>query len=528
MTPSRPEAAAGGDDPVGASPLPNLMDTWGLRYGELVERRGRRAPDRPAVRYGDAVISYGDFTAGIVGIARALARLGVGPGDRVVCVSGNRPEVLQTAYACSRLGAIFVPLSAGSTRRELEYVLGDVRPALACVETGVAQAGEVFGSRGVPVLDFDRTPPASPAADGDAAAVVAAEDPAIICYTSGTTGSPKGVVLSHGALYWNSINTLLGLDIVSDDVALINTPLFHIAGLNVLTVNTLYKGGTVVLERSFDPARCLAAIQQHGVTTLFAVPTMLTLLERDPGFAAADLSTLRWILAGGAPVASRTVTAWRDRGVPVIASFGLSEAGPSVSFRRPDDVQAKPSSAGAPAILTELTVVGLGGHPVPDGQTGEIVVNGPHLASGYWNKSAETAASFRPDGLHTGDRGYVDPDGDVVIVGRATEVIITGGENVDPAEVEQAIAQHPAVLEAVVVGVPDDTWGERVAVIVVPLPGFHLELDELRTFAAASLDRYKLPRQIEIWETIPKTTVGKISRAQIRLQIRSADSSARG
>jgi fatty-acyl-CoA synthase len=488
------------------------VEHWGLRYGELIERRADRQPDRPAVIFEGRTLAYRDVAEGIRNVTRLLRGVGVAHGDRVVCVSGNRPEVLLTAYACSRIGAAFVPLNPGSTQREIEYVLDDVRPSAMCIEDRTRHLSGPASSAGIAVIDFDGGT-SGPMSEWDFAAPVRADDPAVICYTSGTTGQPKGVVLTHSSLHWNSLNTLLGLDIASDDVALINTPLFHVAALNVLTVNTLYKGGTVLLQRGFDAESCLDAIQAHRVTTMFAVPTMLTMLEQTSNFAEADLSNLRWVLGGGAPFAPATVETWLRRGIPVIASFGLSEAGPSVSFRRPDDVTGKFSSSGPPGLLTDLDVVNR------ERGIGELVVRGPHVAAGYWNKPEATAAVFRADGLHTGDRGYLDQDGDLMIVGRSKEVIITGGENVDPVEVEQAVCAHPAVAEAVVVGVPDPLWGERVAAVVVLVPGAHLDLDDLRSFTASSLAKYKLPRQVELWEAIPKTSVGKIRRGDIQARV---------
>jgi fatty-acyl-CoA synthase len=496
------------------------MDMWGLRYGELVERRAQRQPHRPAIISGGSALTYGDVGERIAWLAGTLLAAGARRGDRVLCVSENRAEVLIAAYACSRIGAAFVPVNAASPAPELEFILADAAPSVICAgaEAVSVRSGEVPGLP--PVIDLadwatrpEAAGPAPDALDADP------DDAAVICYTSGTTGKPKGVVLTHRSLHWNTVNTLLGLDIASDDVALVSTPLFHTGALNMLAVNTLYKGGTLVLQRKFDPRECLQAIEASEVTIMFAVPTMLALLERSPGFGKARIRTLRWVLSGGAPLPPEVAARWSAMGVPVIASFGLSEAGPSVTFRRTDDVARKAASSGPPAPLTDVRVIDRAGGTVPDGTTGEIVVTGPHVAAGYWNRPDATRDTFRRDGLRTGDRGYVDPDGDIVVVGRLRDTIITGGENVDPAEVEQAMLAHPSVTEAVVVGVPDPVWGQRVTMVVVPAPGAVLGLDEVRAFLRQRLSAYKLPRRLETWDTIPKSPVGKIRRGDVQLRL---------
>ena len=497
------------------------MDMWGLRYGELVERRAERQPHRAAIVFDGSRITYAELAQRIQRFAAVLTARGVSRGDRVVCVSENRPEVLIAAYACSRVGATFVPVNVASTLDELGFVFADAAPSLVCVGTDAHTVRSGSLPDLPPVVEFDGWLREPAATDRRPSAAVGPDDIAVICYTSGTTGKPKGVALTHSSLHWNSVNTLLGLDIVTDDVALVNAPLFHTGALNMLAVNTLYKGATLVVQRKFDATECLSAIENEGVTITFAVPTMLTLLERSPDFDKARIATLRWILSGGAPLPPDVAARWSAMGVPVIASFGLSEAGPSVTFRRRDDVARKAASSGPPAPLTDVHVVDESGRPVPDGTTGEIVVTGPHVAAGYWNRPDATRETFRPDGLHTGDRGYLDPDGDLVIVGRSKDTIITGGENVDPIEIEQAILQHPAVAEAVVVGTPDPVWGELVTLVVVPVPGKSVQLEDARAYLAEQVAKYKLPRRLELWDSLPRNPVGKIHRNEIRVSLSS-------
>ncbi|GAA4024906.1 class I adenylate-forming enzyme family protein [Streptomyces plumbiresistens] len=495
-----------------------------VRYGELVERRAARQPDRPAILFEGTTVTYGELSEWISGFHAALLKCGVRPGDRVLCMSGNRPEILVALFATARCGAIFVPVNPAAPAVEIAGLVRDAEPAVALAESathGVLTLALKLSAQGVGtpprvrsrLIDDPAYRECETAPDPHP---VGPDDPAQIVYTSGTTGSPKGVVLTHGSLFWNQINTLLGLDVCSGDVTLVNTPLFHVAGLNTLAIATLHKGGTVVIHRRFDVETCLETVRELRVTTLFTVPTMLGLLSRHPSFAGADLSSLRWLLVGGAALSPDTVTTWSWLGIPLLASYGLSEAGPSVSFRTTAQAAANPVSSGPPGLLTDLTVVGPDDGEVEAGETGELVVRGPHLAAGYWRRPEATAETFRPDGLHSGDRGLIDADGAVVITGRQKDVIITGGENLDPVEVEQAVATHPAVAEAVVIGVEDPLWGECVAAVIVPAGPQPPTLSELQEFLSSRIARYKIPRRLETVEALPRTAVGKIRRPDVR------------
>ena len=492
----------------------------GLRYGELVERRADRQPRRVALVHNDRQWTYGELLTRIHAAAAFLIDRGVRPGDRVVCFSENRPELLAAVYACARIGAVFAPVGIASTAEELVHVLVDLDArALLVTEETADKAAEAATASAVPryllassnhlgLEAIPRQPDVVPEAHAPEP-----EDPALIVYTSGTSGRPKGVVLSHRALLANSVNTLLGLDIVSDDITLVNTPFSHTAALNTLAINTLHKGGTVVIDRGFDARRCLDQITRHRISTLFAVPSMLALMIQDPGFDRADLTSLRWVLGGGAPMPPALVAAWAERGIPVLASFGMTEAGPSVSFRRTSDAQGKSASSGPPALLTDVRIVSPAGTDCPPGTVGEVWVRGPHLASGYWRNPDATRATFVDGWLMTGDRGFVDEDGDLCISGRSKDTIITGGENVDPAEVEHLIAQHPAIKDVAVVGRPHPVWGEIVtAVLVTDEP---VSRDDLQDFLQPHLAKFKIPRSVEQRSTLPRSSVGKLLRREL-------------
>ena len=492
----------------------------GLRYGELVERRAERQPHRTAIIHGDERISYGQLLDRIRAAASFLTEQGVRPGDRVVCYSENSPEILIAVYASSRVGAVFTPVGIASPPADVGYILQDLSARVLLVSPHTVDAGrEVPGVDGIPILslqeDREQALPHLPAyVPGPAPEHrPTADSAALVVYTSGTSGHPKGVALSHGALFFNGVNTLLGLDIIADDVTLVNTPLSHVAALNTLAVATLYKGGTVVLDSKFDARRCLRQIEQFAVTTMFAVPSMLTLMAQVPGFTDANTSSLRWILGGGAPMPPELVALWASRGVPVLASYGLTEAGPSVSFRRSSDAARKSASSGTPALLTDLRIVSDDGSDLPPGQVGEVLVRGPHIASGYWGNETATAETFRQGWLASGDRGFVDVDGDLCITGRSKEIIITGGENVDPAEIEHLVVQYPGIRDAAVVGRPDPVWGEIITAVVVC--DDTVELEELQQFLRPQLAKFKIPRVLERRESLPRSPVGKLLRREL-------------
>jgi fatty-acyl-CoA synthase len=360
----------------------------GLRYGELVERRALRQPLRTAIIHDGVHITYGELLGRIHAAAAFLTSQGVRQGDRVVCVSENRPEILTALYACSRIGAVFTPIGIAALAADVKFVLRDLSATTILVsERSVPTALEAVGTdTAVRVIQLESRSsqglPSLPINGGAVATEVRpeADSPAIIVYTSGTSGHPKGVVLTHRALFFNAINTLLGLDIAGDDVTLVNTPLSHIAALNTLVVATLHKGGSVVIESKFDAAACLEQIREYGITTMFAVPSMLTLMAQTPGFAEADTSSLRWILGGGAPMPPELVALWSERNVPVLASYGMTEAGPSISFRRRTDAsgripELRPCSlTSASSPPTAWTSARNRRNPRP----------GPHTATTYW------------------------------------------------------------------------------------------------------------------------------------------------
>ncbi len=340
-------------------------------------------------------------------------------------------------------------------------------------------------------------------------------------YTSGTTGRPKGAMLTHGNLFWNNVNALLAFDISHDDVSLVTAPLFHIGGLNVTTLLTLHKGGQIVLMPAFDPGQALKLIADYQVTTMFGVPAMFLFMSQVPEFEAADLSSLRYLICGGAPVPETLITRYGQRGIAFVQGYGLTETSPLALVLRTDEVSVKVGAAGHAVLpLSDVRLVDAQNNAVAPGERGEICVRGPQVMAGYWNNREATNAVIDADGwFHTGDIGQADEDGYVYVVDRLKDMVITGGENVYPAEVETVLYSHPAIAEVAVLGTPHQQWGEAVTAVVALNSGAALTLDELREFARDKLAGYKIPLRLEFVDALPRNPAGKVLKYQLAAQL---------
>ncbi|BDT89401.1 acid--CoA ligase [Nocardia cyriacigeorgica] len=495
--------------------------------GSWIARRAASGPDRPAITFEGRTQTYGELLDRIDRLAAELIAGGVEPGDRVGYLGLNHPDFLVTLFAASRAGAIFVPLNFRLTAAELGYIIGDagvhtliadtahaevVDPVLA--ESGVRRAMSHAGRPGWQTLDellAVRAPIAEPRHP-------AADDVAVIMYTSGTTGRPKGAMLTHGNLFWNNVNALLSFDTSQQDVSLVCAPLFHIGGLNVTTLVSLQKGAHLVLMPAFDPARALALIAEYKVTTMFGVPAMFLFMAQVPEFASTDLSSVRSFICGGAPVPEALITRYGERGIPFAQGYGLTETAPLALVLSTDQVATRVGAAGHQVLpLSEVRLVDLDNNPVPAGERGEICVRGPQVMKGYWRNQAATDAVIDAEGwFHTGDVGQADADGFVYVVDRVKDMVITGGENVYPAEVENVLYRHPAVAEVAVLGLPHEKWGEAVTAVVALQPDATLTLDELREFARAELAGYKVPLRLEFVDALPRNASGKVLKYQLR------------
>jgi fatty-acyl-CoA synthase len=341
-------------------------------------------------------------------------------------------------------------------------------------------------------------------------------DPWLILFTGGTTGVPKGAVLTHGSITWNAINTTVSWGLSESDVGPSFTPMFHTGGFNVFTLPLLMLGGRVILPQRFDPAQALRIVEGEKPTILFMVPTMFQLLAEQPDFEETDMSCLRWAISGGAPLPEPIYEMWRSKVRVFKQGYGLTEVGPN-NFATPDgDAVRKRGTVGRLTYFAAARIVDDDGREMPDGSPGELLLAGPHMCAGYWRRPEATADAIRDGWFHTGDVATRDAEGYYYIVDRKKDMIITGGENVYPTEVESVLYEHPAVREAAVVGIPDAVWGEAVTAVVSLKPGRTCTADELRDHMRTSIARYKVPKEFIIVDDLPKSAAGKILRAEAK------------
>ena len=486
--------------------------------GSWPARRARKTPDRVAIEYGDEAWTYRQLHERVQRVAHGLGRLGVSRGDRVAYLGPNHPAFLETMFATGLLGAVFVPLNSRLAGPELAGQLTDAGvgtlvydPRLAAVAAELPPVRalslddgyqELLAGTGTTVVDE----------------AVSLDDPCIIMYTSGTTGTPKGAVLTHGNITWNAINVVVDSDLAGDEVTLLVAPLFHTAGLNMNCMPTLLKGGRVMLEQAFDPGRVLRLIEERGVTLMFAVPAMYNTLATHPRWPDTDLSSLRTLMCGGAPVPEATIHTYLGRGLAFVQGYGMTEASPGVLLLDRTQVLAKAGSAGVPHFFTQVRVERPDLADAKPGEKGEVLVAGPNVMSGYWGRPEATAASFTDDGVwfHSGDVAVTDRDGYVYLVDRVKDMIISGGENIYPAEVEKALAEHPAVADAGVFGVPDEKWGEVGYAVVSLRPGQRADAEDLREFLLGRIAKYKIPASFRFVDELPRNAVGKVLKNRLR------------
>lgn len=447
-------------------------------------------------------------------------RYDVRSGDRIAVLAMNRVETLEALFAAAKLTAILVPLNYRLTHAELEYMLKDCAPKVLLYEKEYADLAAQLSAFTKALILFGPSQYETALATSHAAPVEVehfdAEMPLMIIYTSGTTGHPKGALLSHRMVTWNSINTHLALDLVSTDVTTVHAPLFHTGGLNVLTTPLLHGGGTVVMMRSFDAAAWLDVIERFRCTIVFGVPTMFQMMLDAPRFADTDLSTLRLCISGGAPCPIPLIEAFQKRGIVFTQGFGMTEVGPNCFKLAVEDSVRKAGSIGFPNFHTDARIVNDKDEAVPRGDVGELMLKGLHVCSGYWGRED---ASLRDGWFPTGDLARQDDEGYFYIAGRKKDMIISGGENIYPAEIEAVLHNHPAVASAAVFGLPNAKWGETPVAALIKRPGADVTMEDILAFCQERLARYKIPKRIFFVDAFPLMGSGKVAKRQLREEI---------
>jgi fatty-acyl-CoA synthase len=468
----------------------------------------------------DRALDFATLARRVDALAAGLSELGVRRGERVAYLGPNDIATFETFFAAGRLGAIFVPLNIRLAAAEIAYMLGDCGAAV--LVHGPAQADLVeqadpaaHGVRHVVPLgpDYERL-----VGDGGLpAGEVGLDDDALILYTSGTTGRPKGAVLTHRNMTFNTINQLAHLDVLRSDTVVCTAPLFHVTGLGQVSLPTLFKGGCVVVAPKFDPATLLRMIGSYGIAAFSAVPTMLQMLCDSPEWADADLSSLRYVVYGGSPVIERVARAWLARGVEVLQGYGMTEAAPGVLMALPGQAAANPVSTGVPHFFTDVELRAPTGDQVPIPGTGELLVRGPNVFRGYWHRQEETAAVLDDQGwFRSGDVLRIDDEGLGYVVDRVKDVIISGGENIYPAEIEAVLRLLPEIADCAVVATPDERWGEVGVAYLVAAPDARLDEAVVLAHLAERLARFKVPKYVRVVPDLPKTATGKVRRNVLR------------
>ncbi|HWG70070.1 MAG TPA: AMP-binding protein [Steroidobacteraceae bacterium] len=469
--------------------------------------------------------TYRSFDRMVSQYASLLRSRGVGKGDRVAVLAKNRAELISLHLACGRIGAIFVPLNWRLSAPEIDTLIEDAAPHILLGDAMLVRTRV----NGLSIDDF------ASAAQGEAPLpyeVLDQDCPSLILYTSGTSGHPKGVLLSERNIWQTALNFSLLGRVTHESIVLCDSPMFHIIGLITNVRPALMRGGRFIVSDGFVPARTLARLADPGlgVTHYFCVPQMAAMLRADPAFEPEALRRLTAIFSGGAPHAADAIRAWTEVGIPIADGFGMSEAG-TVSCM-PLDIDLIDSHAGSAGLVppgVELRIIDDQGKDCAAGEAGEIVVRGAGVSGGYWRRPEQTRSSFTAEGwFKTGDVGRMDAEGFLWLIDRKKDMFISGGENVYPAEIERALAGYPDIAECAVVGVSDERWGEAGHLVIVPVPGRDIVIAEVLGYLESRLARYKIPRHVRVSDKLPRNGAGKVMKKELRAMLDAANAPSGG
>ena len=493
-----------------------------LLIGDALRRNAYKYSVKPAVRDATRAVAYRELNERVNRLAHGLLTAGLRKGAAAALLVGNRIEHLEILFALAKIGVVAIPLDVKWRALEIGSTLASLDPAAVFLDEDCrAEFDAARRERGL-----DRIRPFVVGAQSFAALLensssdepgveVAEDDPFVVMITSGTTGFPKGCLTSHRTYVFHCLNNAIEKGLGADDVSLLSSPIYFSHGRS-FTIGTLYFGGTVVIHSHFDPVEVLKTVEREKITYLGTVPTMCERLLQVPGVEAYDTSSIRCLSITGGKVHPPVLEKLRQTITPnIYRTYAATDSG-QMAISKPADIATKPASAGRPVWCAELRIIDEAEKPLAVGEVGEIFSKSPLATQGYYKNPAATEASFRDGWFHTGDLGYFDEDGYLYVVGRKKDMVKSGGISIYPLEIETVLYHHPDVLEAAVIGLPDPEWGEVVRAVVVPRPGAALRGDELIQFCKERLASYKVPKAVEIVDTLPHTDLGKVAKERLK------------
>lgn len=491
--------------------------------GSWIERRARIAPSDVAIIHGSKVVTYAELAARIRRLANGLRALGVEQGDRLAWLGANHPAFLEAFFAAGLLGCALAPVNHRVAPAVISDILADSEPRVLLhrqLPDGVELPGSVRQRVGVEATDAGAQPYeelVARSSEDPLATEVDFDAVLLLPHTSGTVGRPKGVMLTHANVTWNVVNMLSVADIRQGDVTIAIAPFFRVGGTGVNVLPVLFLGGTVIVTDELDPGEMLGHIERHRVTVGFGNPDSLAAMTADDRWRSADLTSLRFIITGGAPVPEGLIRTHLERGITLLQGYGLSEAAPAVLLLDPARALHKVGSAGRPPMLVETRITDADGRVLGAGQTGELRVRGPNVMAGYWRDPEATRRVLTPDGwLRTGDAARADEEGDIWIVDRLADGFPTTGGMVFPGDIERVLLEHPAVADAGVVGIESPGGDQTGRAFVVLAPGRSADVEDLLAFARTRLAAHAVPTAIHVVATLPRSSVGKLERHRLR------------
>ena len=486
------------------------------RVTDWLQKRSMISPDHVALINASTneMIDYRTLDERASKWAQYMYDNGIKKEDRVVFISTNHTVCFELLFACGKIGAVFVPLNWRLSPSEITAIVGNCTPSLLLYKNGFQSLvpdlprschrnciddvmKEVYSQENTAALSTNLLP----------------SDPWMMIYTGGTTGSPKGVVLSHQSITSNALNTVVSWNLSQDDCTITYLPTFHTGGLNALSIPLLMVGGKVVIAERFEPNQAIQALNEYGCTIVLLVPTMYHLLMENKVFSHTPFPKMKVFLSGGAPCPGKVYEFFKGKGIPFKEGYGLTEAGPNNFYIDPS--RMKKGSVGKAMMLNRVRVIDERGNPVQQGEVGELLLGGDHLFKEYWRNPEQTQEVLKDGWLHTGDLAKYDRDEDYYIVGRKKDMIISGGENIYPEELEHWLSEHPSISECAVIGLPHEKWGEIVTAYISLRNGASMTTEDVKAHCLQKFGKYKIPKDYHFIDELPKTVVGKVDKKAI-------------